>query len=133
MGPTTAVRSALRQYATFRGRARRSEYWWFTAFNAVVYILAFAVGAVLDAWAATSLVVLALSFGLLLPSVAVSVRRLHDIGRSGWWYLLGVTGIGVVILMVWSVIGSQPGPNSHGAAPKAPAPAAPGALSTAVQ
>ena len=75
-----AVRSAFHQYAGFTGRARRSEYWYFALFTVLVYVAASVVDAVLGIPVLTLLTVLA----LLVPTLAVSVRRLHDTGRSGW-------------------------------------------------
>ena len=93
-----AIKSCLSQYATFSGRASRSEYWWFFLFQVLVLIAASILGD-----AAYSIVVL----GLLLPALAVATRRLHDIGRSGWWQLLMLTGIGYLLLLFWWAQPSQ--------------------------
>jgi len=100
-----AIQSCLKQYATFSGRAARSEFWWFFLFQVLVLI---GTGVVSDLLYALA------SLALLLPSLAVGARRLHDIGRSGWWQLLLLTGIGVLLLLFWWV---QPGDgqgNAHG-------------------
>ncbi|MFN2324059.1 MAG: DUF805 domain-containing protein, partial [Trueperaceae bacterium] len=77
---TTAVRTVLTEnYANFRGRARRSEFWWFVLFTLVCTV---ALGAVADLLAGL------FSLAVLLPAIGVAVRRLHDVDRSGWWYLL---------------------------------------------
>lgn len=88
----SAVKSCLTQYATFSGRAVRSEFWWFFLFQIVVVIVASFLGNTIS-----SLV----SLALLLPALAVGARRLHDIGRTGWWQLLSFTGIGFLVLLYW--------------------------------
>jgi uncharacterized membrane protein YhaH (DUF805 family) len=89
-----AIQSCLRNYATFSGRASRSELWWFFLFQILVSLAANMLGQTLG-----SLVNLA----LLLPALAVGARRLHDIGKSGWWQLLMLTGIGLLLLIYWWV------------------------------
>ncbi|MBX3631669.1 MAG: DUF805 domain-containing protein [Simplicispira sp.] len=93
----TAVKSCLTQYATFSGRATRPEFWWFFLFQ----ILALVVTSMLGDLAYSIAALL-----LLLPALAVGARRLHDVGRSGWWQLLTLTGIGYLVLLYWWV---QPG------------------------
>ncbi|WNV76823.1 DUF805 domain-containing protein [Geodermatophilus sp. DSM 44513] len=112
-----AVRSVLTQYVGFSGRARRSEYWWFFLFSVLVSLAAAAVDAVLD----TTVFGLVVALALFLPSLAVSVRRLHDIGRTGWWVLLGLVPlVGTIVLIVFACLDSEPGPNRFGPAPKQP-------------
>lgn len=89
-----AISNCLSQYATFSGRASRSEFWWFFLFQVLVQIAAATLG---------NTVAALISLGLLLPALAVGARRLHDIGRSGWWQLLTLTGIGVLVLIYWWV------------------------------
>lgn len=112
----SAVRSVLTQYATFTGRARRSEYWFFVLFTLLVYLAASVVDAVLGIPVFTLIVVL----GLLVPTLAVSVRRLHDTGRSGWWVLLSFVPFGGIVLIVFDCLDSEPGPNRFGPSPKQP-------------
>jgi uncharacterized membrane protein YhaH (DUF805 family) len=89
----------------FKGRASRSEYWWFALF---VVLVSFAAGLLGDA--ANALVALA----LFLPYLAVSARRLHDIGRSGWWQLVWyIPFIGWMVMIYWCVQDSE-GPNAYG-------------------
>lgn len=85
-----AVRSVLSNYATFSGRARRSEYWWFYLFTILVSIATSVVDAVLNTAFNNEIGVVGViaSLALLLPSLAVTARRLHDTGRTGWWMLL---------------------------------------------
>ena len=89
-----AIKSCLGQYATFSGRASRSEYWWFFLFQVLVMVAASMLGDVINGIA---------SLALLLPALAVGARRLHDIGRTGWWQLLLLTGIGFLVLLYWWV------------------------------
>jgi uncharacterized membrane protein YhaH (DUF805 family) len=89
-----AILSCLRNYATFSGRASRSELWWFFLFQILASLAASMVSQTLG-----SLVNLA----LFLPALAVGARRLHDIGKSGWWLLLMLTGIGLLVLIYWWV------------------------------
>jgi uncharacterized membrane protein YhaH (DUF805 family) len=110
-----AVRSVLTQYATFTGRARRSEFWWFVLFNAMVSVVVSIIGSA----AHTSILSTIVSLALLLPGLAVSVRRLHDTGRSGWWVLLDLVPlVGWIVLLVFCAQDSQPGTNAHGPSPK---------------
>lgn len=90
----SAIKSCLTQYAGFSGRAVRSEFWWFFLFQVVVMVAASFLGDVISG---------IVSIALVLPAFAVGARRLHDIGRSGWWQLLTLTGIGVLVLIYWWV------------------------------
>ena len=111
-----AVRSVFNQYAGFTGRARRSEYWFFVLFTFLVYLAASVVDAVLG----IPLFTLVVGLGLLVPTLAVSVRRLHDTGRSGWWMLLSLVPFGGIVLIVFDCLDSEPGPNRFGPSPKQP-------------
>ena len=116
-----AVRSVLSQYATFSGRARRSEYWWFALFNLLVSIVAAILDAVIgtDFGSGSGVISVIVALVLLLPSLAVTVRRLHDTERSGWWILIGIIPIvGAIVLLVFMVLEGTPGPNRFGASPK---------------
>jgi uncharacterized membrane protein YhaH (DUF805 family) len=115
-----AVRSVVTQYATFSGRARRAEYWWFF----LAYVIAAVVASVIDGMIGISLLSWVLSLGLLVPSLAVGVRRLHDTDRSGWWLLIGLVPlVGAIVLLVFACLDGQPGPNRYGPSPKHQAPA----------
>ena len=106
----TAVKTCFGKYVDFNGRAQRSELWWFVLFNFVVSILLSAVlGEMLGSL---------YSLAVFLPSIAVAARRLHDIGRSGWWQLIGLIPlIGLIVLIYWFVQPGQPGSNEHGPNP----------------
>lgn len=119
----TATQSVLRQYANFSGRATRSEFWWFNLalflfsliFGLLVGLLMVATGVDLS-WLSTI-------FGLaiLLPCLAVTVRRLHDTGRSGWNVLWGfVPYVGGIIMIVLCCLDSQTGTNKYGQSEKYP-------------
>ncbi|MBV9823574.1 MAG: DUF805 domain-containing protein [Actinobacteria bacterium] len=110
-----AVRSVFSKYATFGGRARRSEYWWFVLFSAIVNTVVSLLDAAIGNQVLGYLVLLA----LLLPSLAVGVRRLHDTGRSGWWLLIALIPlVGAIVLLVFALQDSQPGSNNYGPSPK---------------
>jgi uncharacterized membrane protein YhaH (DUF805 family) len=112
---TDAVRSVLTQYATFSGRARRSEYWWFF----LAYFIASVVASIIDGILGVTVLGVILALGLLIPSLAVGVRRLHDIGKSGWWLLIGLIPlVGAIVLLVFACQDSQPGTNQWGPSPK---------------
>jgi len=118
MGFVEAVASALKGYVNVRDRACRSEYWWFFLFALLASaVIGFAEGAT---GVGTDVGVLSTIFSLamLLPSIAVGVRRLHDIDRSGWWLLLWfVPLIGVIVLIIWACKRGTPGANRFGPDP----------------
>ena len=106
----------VKNYANFRGRARRSEYWYFALAN---FLYCIVTGLLSVKVPELMYLVWIVGLALLVPGLAVCVRRLHDIGKSGWWYLIGfVPYIGVIILLVFFVKDSQPGENKWGANPK---------------
>ncbi len=126
MGFGQAIATCLRKYAIFSGRASRSEFWWFYLFSALIAVAAGVVGAAalaVDPAAAAGDFPSAdipgaiVGLALLLPTLAVAVRRLHDRGRSGWWLLLGLTLIGYILLLVWWMLPSVPEDNKHGSPP----------------
>jgi len=124
MGMMDYVKRVFQKYADFGGRARRSEYWYFQLFNFIV-IMAFYVPIIALGVADSKLVILpAVLIGLyalaiLIPSLAVVVRRLHDTGRSGWFYLLSlIPFIGGIIVLIFTVEDSKPGTNQWGPNPK---------------
>ncbi|MDE5586448.1 MAG: DUF805 domain-containing protein [Muribaculaceae bacterium] len=109
-------RAILQNYCNFSGRASRSEYWWYVLFTA---ILGFVI-TVVFCWSenAVSIVSGIVNLALLLPGLGLCVRRLHDIGKSGWWIFLALIPlIGAIILIVWYCKDSQMQPNEYGPVP----------------
>ena len=105
-----AISLAFKNYVNFHGRSTRAEYWWFFLFTFTLSI----VTQIIDSFSSLGVTNFISSLIVLLPSLAVGVRRLHDIGKSGWWLLLWFAVIvGWVILLVWSVRKSD-GPNKYG-------------------
>ena len=105
------------KYADFKGRARRKEYWMFVL---VYFILLCIVALIENFLGLDSLLTGIAGLALLVPSLAVGVRRLHDVGKSGWWLLAGLVPIlGVLYLLYLAVQDSQPGANMWGPNPKA--------------
>ena len=111
---------ALKKYAVFSGRSRRKEYWYFVLFNIIVSIVLAGIDALLGTL--TSYIgLLSGIYGLavLIPTLALTVRRLHDIDRSGWWILIGLVPlIGAIVLLVFAVMEGTPGNNRYGPNPK---------------
>lgn len=107
-----------KRYAQFAGRARREEYWMFFLFNVIAIVV---LGAI-DAMIGLGLLGFVYAVAVFIPGLAVTVRRLHDSGRTGWWALIGlVPFIGFVILLIFMVLDSEPGDNAYGPNPKAAA------------
>jgi uncharacterized membrane protein YhaH (DUF805 family) len=112
----------LKKYADFSGRARRKEYWMFVLFNIIIslgltivdfmigtYSLAHGIGLLGSIYA----------LAILIPGIAVTVRRLHDTDRSGWWILIVlIPVVGPIVLLVFMLIDGTPGPNRFGPSPK---------------
>ncbi len=112
-----AVASGFRNYSTFTGRAPRSEYWYWTLFAILVGIATAVLDAALFPGIGLSPINTIASLALLLPGLAVSVRRLHDIDRTGWWILIALTVIGMIVLLVFYCLRGTAGPNRFGADP----------------
>ena len=118
---TDAVKSVLNQYATFSGRARRSEFWFFVLFGAILSVVAAIFDRALgsDLGGGTGIFGLVVILGLLVPRLAVTWRRLHDTDRSGAWALLALIPlVGLIVLIVWACQDSTPAPNRFGNSPK---------------
>lgn len=128
-----AVSTCFKKYATFTGRARRSEYWWFGLFNCIIgavlsiLLCIVAVGATSDPYSSGSgvavafivLLITVVYLGLLIPSLAVFWRRLHDTGHSGWWIFISLIPIvGSIVLLVFMCSDSQLTTNQYGPSPK---------------
>lgn len=127
MNMIDAVKHVFSNYANFHGRARRSEYWWFVLFGVIVSAVLSSIGKQVPMEFAGEIVMVKQSKLLsiyqliaFIPSLAVIVRRLHDIGKSGWnylWILLPIAGI--IMVIVWLAREGEHGENRYGADPKA--------------
>ena len=107
--------AVLKNYAGFEGRARRAEFWQFALFNFIALVVLLVIGLVIH----FPFLAFLYDLAVLIPSLAVAVRRLHDTNRSGWWILIGLVPIvGPIVLLVFTCLDSQPGPNQHGPNPK---------------
>ena len=107
--------TVLKKYATFSGRARRKEIWMFILINFIIMVVLSALDMALGIGLLSGIYAL----GVLVPSLAVGARRLHDIGKTGWWQLIGlVPFIGVLVLIIFFVMDSNPGDNQYGPNPK---------------
>ena len=105
----------LKKYADFSGRARRKEFWMFVLINFVIVLILSA----LDMALGIGLLSALYSLAVLVPSIAVGARRLHDTGRTGWWQLIGlIPFIGILVLIIFFVMDSNPGDNQYGPNPK---------------
>jgi uncharacterized membrane protein YhaH (DUF805 family) len=114
--------AALQKYVVFQGRARRKEYWFFALFNLLIMIGLTIIDAFtgnFDRQTGFGLLGLLYSLGVFLPSLAVSVRRLHDTGRTGWWLLISfIPLIGPLVLLVFLIFDSEQEDNEYGPNPK---------------
>lgn len=112
----------LKNYFNFSGRARRKEYWMFFLFNMLFIILAMILDNLLGLTIEPAMygwIYVIYALAVLFPSWAVVVRRLHDIGKSGWWILIGLIPIvGGIILLVWFCTEGDAGENEYGLDPK---------------
>ena len=107
----------LKKYAVFSGRARRQEYWMFVLISILISIGITVIESMIGS---PGIIGMLYSLAVLIPSLAVGARRLHDTGRSGWWLLIGLVPlIGVIVLIVFFVMDSQEGSNEYGENPKA--------------
>ena len=108
----------FRKYADFDGRASRSEYWWFFLISIIVSSLLSTIDAITGTFNpdyGIGLLSAVYSLAVFIPSFAVNIRRLHDIGRSGWWLFLHLIPLlGTLVLLFWSIKASEPGENQYG-------------------
>jgi uncharacterized membrane protein YhaH (DUF805 family) len=113
----------IKKYAEFSGRARRKEYWMFVLFNVIISIVIGIIDKILGTTygsAGTGVLGTIYSLAVLLPSLAVGVRRLHDTGRSGWWILINlVPCVGWIVFLVFAIQEGNAGDNAYGPDPKA--------------
>jgi uncharacterized membrane protein YhaH (DUF805 family) len=109
----------FKKYASFSGRARRVEYWVFTVGNMLVVLTLLGLWQ-MTSWPLISTILVFYLLGSFIPNLAVMVRRLHDVGQSGWVLLLAaIPLLGALLLFVFSVLPGNPGPNRFGPDPKA--------------
>jgi uncharacterized membrane protein YhaH (DUF805 family) len=112
---------AWKNYVNFQGRARRKAYWMFVLFNLIALVILSLIEGALGLSGQNGYGILTglYSLAIILPLIALAVRRLHDTGRSGWWILIGLVPlIGPIVLIVFYVTDSQPGTNEYGPNPK---------------
>jgi uncharacterized membrane protein YhaH (DUF805 family) len=124
LGPLGYWLGCYRKYVTFAGRARRAEYWWYTLFNVLLYAVVIALGFLLGYLTESNAILGAVIFiyvlGVLLPTLAVTCRRLHDAGLSGWWQLLGIIPLGGIVVLVMTILPGSQGLNQYGPDPRQP-------------
>lgn len=122
----------IRKYAEFEGRARRSEFWLFTLFDIILlfgWAILFGISAAISGDRAGPVAIgigllgVVLYLCLLIPRLAVTVRRLHDSDKSGWWILIAMLPFGGIVLLVFYCLDGTRGPNRYGPDPKGPNPA----------
>jgi uncharacterized membrane protein YhaH (DUF805 family) len=127
MNFTDAVKAVFKKYVVFSGRSLRSEYWYWALFSFLASIvLSILDSAIFNTNSSTSTSLSGplqsiFEVGTFLPSLAVGVRRLHDVNKSGWWWLIAFTIVGLIPLIIWAVRPGTPGKNNYGGpAPKKP-------------
>jgi len=110
-----AVKTCFSKYVDFKGRASRAEYWWFFLSYVIVYFIALILGSAVKA-AIWLIAIAALVY--VLPLLAAAVRRLHDTGKSGWWYFISLIPlVGPILLIVFLATAGNPAPNQYGPPP----------------
>ena len=119
-----AIKLGFNNFGTFSGRATRAELWWFYLFSVIsFYGLLFIFGILAVISGSAAIVGIGYVLGILIfgiPQLALSSRRLHDTGRSGWWYLLNFVPFGAIFLIVWWCMKGDKGPNKYGPDPRQP-------------
>ena len=111
----------IKKYAVFNGRAARPEFWWFVLINLIIAAVINLVFSAIGGRNTGQVVSDLYSLAVLLPSLGVGIRRLHDTNRTGWWYLLVfIPIIGWIVLIVFLAMASDPGPNNYGPNPLNP-------------
>lgn len=110
------MKVVTQHYFDFNGRARRAELWWFFL---VYLVIAVVLGVIQNIVGLGTILSGLFGLAMLLPNLGVQVRRLHDTGRSGWWWLIALTVIGLILLIVWACQEGTKGPNRFGPDPLA--------------
>lgn len=107
----------LKEYVNFKGRARRKEYWMFALIHFIICVILSSIQSMADMGTVLSTIY---SLAVFLPALAVTVRRLHDTGKTGWWVLISlVPVVGFIVMIVFLVGDSAAGDNEYGSNPKA--------------
>jgi len=112
-----AVSICFKKYATFAGRATRAEFWYWSLFSWLLSLIALAIEASfakdVGQGGGSQIVSTIVALATFLPSLSVTIRRLHDVKRSGWWFLVAFTGIGLILLLYWAVVPSRNDGNKY--------------------
>jgi uncharacterized membrane protein YhaH (DUF805 family) len=103
-------------YAKFDGRAGRPEYWWWVLFNVIVGAIFWVLMSIVSAFYYLYVIYM---LAVIVPGIGVTIRRLHDLGKSGWWLLIALTGIGALVLLYWFAQPGDQGDNQYGPPPAA--------------
>ena len=112
----TSIKTCFNKYADFSGRALRSEFWWFVLFGFLGGIITTIIDIMILGYSIESYGPLNLIFSvaLILPSISVTARRLHDINKSGWWQLIELTIIGILLIIIWNATEGEKKKNIYG-------------------
>jgi len=110
------IKNTYAKYATFSGRSTRSEFWFFVLFGLLGGVISAIIDTMILGYSVevNGPINLIFSVALILPSIAVTTRRLHDINKSGWWQLLWLTVIGGIVVIVWNATEGEKKKNKHG-------------------
>ena len=113
--PVKAFLKMMLNYANFKDRTGRSDFWWAILAS---FILGFVLGLIFGLLGTFGSILSTIySLAMFVPGLALWVRRLHDIGKSGWWYLIALTGIGAIVLIIWAAKEGDQGDNQYGPDP----------------
>ena len=112
----TSIKTCFSKYAIFSGRASRSEFWWFVLFGLIGGVVTAVIDVMILGYSAEAYGPINIIFTVItfLPYLAVGARRLHDINRSGWWQLITLTVIGIILLIIWWATVGENKKNVHG-------------------
>ena len=112
----TSIKTCFNKYADFSGRALRSEFWWFVVFSLLGGIITVIIDVMILGYSIESYgpVNIIFSVVLILPGIAVTARRLHDINKSGWWQLIELTIIGILLIIIWNATEGEKKKNIYG-------------------
>ena len=112
----TSIKTCFSKYADFSGRALRSEFWWFVVFSLLGGIITVIIDVMILGYSIESYgpVNIIFSVVLILPGIAVTARRLHDINKSGWWQLIELTIIGILLIIIWNATEGEKKKNIYG-------------------